>query len=110
DTALGVLAERRRGAAPAGGRHAQTQLVLPVSPLPLVLNDCVSRASRDVFCSMRFADLIRGAWRRTVPRRLRRQASHLWKSPGTEVRRYVRALRWMAMSQQRRASWSRDYN
>jgi len=59
---------------------------------------------------MRFTDAIRGAWRRTVPTRLRRKVLYLWKSPGTEVSSYLHALRWKAMSQQKRVRWSREYN
>ena len=59
---------------------------------------------------MRFTHLIRAAWRRTVPIRVRRRVLNLWKSPATEVSRYLRALRWKAMSQQKRVRWSRDYN
>jgi len=59
---------------------------------------------------MRMTDPIRGAWRRTVPRPLRRRVSYLWKSPEQEVRAYLRALRWRAMTTEQRRRWARDYN
>src|SRR5262245_30510760 len=59
---------------------------------------------------MRITDPIRGAWRRTVPRPVRRRVSHLWKSPSWEVRGYLRALRWQMMTAEQRLRWARDYN
>jgi len=59
---------------------------------------------------MRVTDLMRGAWRRTVPIRVRRRVSKARKAPGQEARSYGRALRWHTMTPAQRKQWVRDYN
>jgi hypothetical protein len=59
---------------------------------------------------MRITDPLRGAWRRTVPAPVRRRIANFRKSPGPELRRYVRAIGWHAMTTAQRLRWSRDYN
>lgn len=59
---------------------------------------------------MQITSLVRGAWRRAAPSRVRRRLSKLWKAPGQEVRGYARALRWRAMTGEQRRRWVREYN
>src|SRR5690242_2729385 len=59
---------------------------------------------------MRYSRLLRAAWRRAVPIRLRHHISNFSKSPKTEVSRYLHGLQWRTMTHRQRVDWARDYN